>query len=103
MAKYSEKFKLMISKEYLEGKLGYKLLAKSMVLKSTSPIMRWVKIYEKFGAEGLMRKKHKKTYSVQFKLDVLSFMKRTGSSEMDTALQFGITNPSIISSWKKAF
>ena len=57
----------------------------------------------KFGVEGLMKKKNKETYSVQFKLDVLSFMKRTGSSEMETALHFGLTNPSIIASWKKAF
>ena len=55
------------------------------------------------GAEGLRSKKHNKSYSVQFKLDVLSFMKRTGSSEMDTALHFGLTNSSMIASWKKAF
>ena len=65
--------------------------------------MRWVKVYEKFGEKGLMKKKSKETYSVQFKLDVLSFMKRTGSSETDTALHFGLTNPSMIASWKKAF
>ena len=53
--------------------------------------------------KGLIKKKHKETYSVQFKLDVLSFMKRTGSSEMETALHFGLTNPTMIASWKKAF
>jgi hypothetical protein len=30
-------------------------------------------------------------------------MKRTGSSETVTALHFGITNPTIIGSWKKVF
>ena len=30
-------------------------------------------------------------------------MKRTGSSETETALQFGLKNPPIIASWKKAF
>src|SRR6478609_5817222 len=50
-----------------------------------------------------MRKKKKVNYSVQFKLDVLSFMKRTGSSVIETALQFGLTNPPMITSWKKAF
>ena len=30
-------------------------------------------------------------------------MKRTGSSETETALQFGLKNPTIIASWKKAF
>ncbi|WP_156424367.1 hypothetical protein [Bacillus sp. FJAT-27445] len=30
-------------------------------------------------------------------------MKRTDSSEMKTSLTFGLTNPSLIASWKKAF
>jgi len=80
MAKYSEQFKLTLVKEYQEGKLGYNLLAKKYDMKDCTQIKRWVKVYEKFGSEGLKRKKHKETYSVQFKLDVLSYMKRTGSS-----------------------
>jgi transposase len=101
MAKYSEKFKLMLVIEYQEGALGYNLLAKKYGMKSSTSIKEWVKIYEKFGAKGLLRKKNKEAYPVQFKLDVLRFMKRTGSSVMDTALQFGLTTPSIITSWKK--
>ena len=30
-------------------------------------------------------------------------MKRTGASQTETALHFGLTNPPIISSWKKKF
>ncbi|QQX25201.1 transposase [Heyndrickxia sporothermodurans] len=103
MAKYSEKFKLMVVKEYLEGNLGYKLLARKHGVKSHKQIINWVKNYENFGAESLMSKKHEKSYSVQFKLDVLRFMKRTGSSVIDSALQFGITNPPMISRWKRNF
>ncbi|MDQ0970182.1 transposase [Neobacillus niacini] len=102
MAKYSEEFKLKLVKEYQDGKLGYILLAKKYEMKDSTPIRRWVKVYEKFGVEGLKRKKHRETYSVQFKLDVLSFMKRTGSSETDTALVFGITNAPMIAAWKRA-
>jgi len=103
LAKYSEKFKLMLVREYQEGKLGYRLLAEKYGMKDSTPIKRWVKVYEKFGAEGLIRKKHKETYSTKFKLDVLRYMERTGSSEMETALQFGLTNPPTIASWKKAY
>lgn len=103
MAKYSEKFKRMIVREYQEGKLGYKLLAQKHGVKSHKQIINWVKNYEKFGAEGLMQKKKIESYPVQFKLDVLSFMERTGSSVIETALQFGITNSAMISSWKKAY
>ncbi|PFN74853.1 hypothetical protein COJ85_33470 [Bacillus sp. AFS076308] len=86
MAKYSEEFKLIHLKEYQEGKLGYKQLAKKHGMRDSTPILRWVKTYEKFGEKGLRRKKNRVTYSVQFKLDVLSFMKKTGSSETETAL-----------------
>ena len=33
MAKYSEEFKLMVVREYQEGKLGYRLLAKKHGMK----------------------------------------------------------------------
>lgn len=103
MSKYDEKFKFMVVREYQEGQLGFKLLAKKHDIKSHKQIINWVKNYEKFGPEGLMRKKQNKTYSVQFKLDVLSFMKRTGSSVTETALKFGLTNPPMLTVWKKAF
>ncbi len=93
----------MVVREYKEGKLGHKLLAKKYGIKGHAQVQRWIDVYEKWGEKGLKRKNYKKTYSVQFKLDVLSFMKRTGSSLMETALKFGLANPPIISSWKKAF
>lgn len=93
----------MVVREYQEGKLGYRGLGKKHGIKGKSAINRWVKIYEKFGQKGLMNKEQNERYSVQLKLDVLSFIKRTGSSETEAALQFGITNPTIISSWKKVF
>lgn len=103
MTKYSEEFKLMVVREYNEGALGHKLLAKKYGVKAHSQVKRWIDVYKKLGEQGLKRKKDKETYSVQFKLDVLSFMKRTGSSETETALKFGLANPPLISSWKKAF
>jgi transposase len=101
MSKYSEEFKLMVVREYRDGKLGAKSLAKKYGIKSYGQLERWIKLYKKFGEEGLSRKRNKDTYTVQFKLDVLSFMKRTGSSETETALHFGLTNPPMIGNWKK--
>ncbi|MBO0994654.1 helix-turn-helix domain-containing protein [Bacillus sp. SD088] len=103
MAKYSDEFKMIVVREYQEGKLGYQRLAKKHGVKSHKQIINWVKNYEKFGTEGIIKKKQNKTYSVQFRLDVLSFMKRTGSSVTETALQFGLTNPPMIIAWKKTF
>jgi transposase len=101
--KYSDDLKLKVVEEYQEGHLGIRPLAKKYGIKSKSVVERWIKVYEKLGAEGLRSKKHNDSYSVQFKLDVLSYMKRTGSSETDTALHFGLTNPTTIARWKKAF
>ncbi|WP_102344757.1 helix-turn-helix domain-containing protein [Bacillus sp. Marseille-P3661] len=100
--KYSDDLKLTVVREYQEGKLGIRPLAKKHGIKSKSLVNRWIKIYEKLGADGLKRKRKNKPYSVQFKLDVLSYMKRTGSSETETALHFGITEPTTIGRWKKA-
>lgn len=103
MAKYSVEFKLMVVNEYLVGPLGLKLLASKHNIKSPNQLRNWVMIYKEYGATGLSRKKIYETYSVQFKLDVLSFMKRTGASLTETALHFGLTNPPMIISWNKKF
>ncbi|AJD89766.1 transposase [Jeotgalibacillus malaysiensis] len=102
MVKYNEKFKLMIVKEYLNGPHGIRILARKHGIQSKTQIFNWVNIYRHFGEEGLKKKK-KAFYSVQFKLDVISFMDRTGASQTETALQFRLTNPSLIGEWKKKF
>jgi transposase len=101
LTKYSDDLKLTVVREYQEGKLGIRPLAKKHGIKSRSVVNRWIRVYEKFGAEGLLGKRDNEPYSVQFKLDVLSFMKRTGSSETETALHFGLTELTIIGGWKK--
>ncbi|MFB9828084.1 helix-turn-helix domain-containing protein [Lederbergia wuyishanensis] len=77
MVKYADNFKAMVVNEYLRGTLGYKRLAEKHGIKSKKQIIDWVNAYKKFGMEGLFRKRRHEVYSVQFKLDVLSFMKRT--------------------------
>ena len=103
MAKYSEAFKLKVAEEYLEEKLSYRRLAEKYEVPTTT-LRGWVRVYKYYGSNKLVKKEQKQSvYSVQFKLDVLSFMKSTGASVSDTALQFGIKNPSIISRWRKTF
>lgn len=103
MVKYADDFKVMVVQEYLGRTNGYKRLAEKHGIKSKNQIIHWVSAYKKFGLEGLFRKKRHTIYSVQYKLDVLSFMKRTGASLAETALHFGLTNPSMIGDWKKKY
>ena len=103
MTKYSEGFKLRLVKEYLEKSLGYEHLAREYGIPSSTPIKRWVRAYQEFGEEGLRKKQTKQVYSVQFKVDVLHFMKRTGASYQDTAIQFEMNNPTLIANWNQKF
>ena len=103
MVKYSEEFKLQMVKEYVDGTLGYKLLARKYGLPSPTPIKRWVRAYQAFGQEGLQKKKTNQVYSVQFKVDVLHFMKQTGASYQDTAIEFEMNEPSIVARWNREF
>jgi len=103
MAKYSQGFKLKIVQEYLNGNLGYLLLAQKYGIPSPTPIHHWVRAYKAFGEEGLQRKTKHEEYPVQFKLDVLKFMKQTGASYQDTAIRFNMNEPSLIATWNSKF
>lgn len=103
MAKYSEEFKLKIVKEYLEGSLGYKLLARKYQIPHESSIKNWVRNYKEYGSKGVSTNPSPVVYSVQFKLTVLQFIQRTGSSYRDAAIEFGMRNHSPIVQWKKGF
>ncbi|TSI07324.1 helix-turn-helix domain-containing protein [Lysinibacillus sp. BW-2-10] len=101
MAKYSDEFKLKIVTEYLNGKLGFKRLAEKYNIPNCSVIPGWVRAYKEFGIEGIRRKTKKAVYSVQFKLTVLNFMKQTGASYQDTAIEFNLNNQSMIMNWNR--
>ena len=103
MVKYSEEFKLKVVQEYLEGPLGCVLLAKKYGIAANCQIVGWARAYKEFGMEGLKRRQARRVYSVQFKLDVLHFMKQTGASYQETAVRFGLHNPSLITNWNSKF
>ena len=103
MAKYSEEFKIKLVTEYLDGNIGYKLLAKKYNMPSTTPLQNWVRAYKTQGMEGLKRRKRKEVYPVQFKLNTIQFMLDTGASYQETTEQFGLNNPSLIYRWMKDF
>ncbi len=99
MGKYSQGFKLKVVQEYLKGNLGYLLLAQKYGMPSSTPIKQWIRAFKAFGEKGLQRKTKHEEYPVQFKLDVLNFMKQTGASYQDTAIRFNMNQPSLIATW----
>lgn len=50
--KYSYEFKLKVVEEYLNGTLGYTLLAKKHHISTTSLIEKWVNQFKTNGKEG---------------------------------------------------
>lgn len=54
--KYSDSLKLKVVKEYQEGSLGVRRLAKKHGIQSKSQVDRWIKLYENYGVEGLKSK-----------------------------------------------
>lgn len=103
MAKYDFAFKLAVVKAYIKGEGGYGSLAKRFNIASERTVAVWVKGYKAFGEKALERKFRYKTYSVQFKLDVLHYKLRTGKSYQDVAITFGISEPSMIANWFRSW
>lgn len=103
MAKYSYEFKRKVVKEYLDGKGGYKDIARQNNIPDGKQVSKWVKAYSELGAEGLRRSRKNKNYSFQFKLSVVELYMTSEVSYQELALSQGINNPSLIARWVSDF
>ena len=102
MAKYSYEFKKKIVDAYLRGEGSYGYLS-SVYGPQKRDIQKWVKNYQSFGDEGLMRSRQQKKYSFEKKLSVVELYLTNEISYQELAIQEGITNPSLITAWVNRF
>ena len=102
MAKYIYEFKKKIVDAYLRGEGSYEYLS-SVYGPQKSDIEKWVKNYQSFGDEGLMRSRQQKKYSFEKKLSVVELYITNEISYQELAIQEGITNPSLIAAWVSRF
>ena len=102
MAKYRYEFKKKIVDAYLRGEGSYEYLS-SVYGPQKSVIETWVKNYQSFGDEGLMRSRQQKKYSFEKKLSVVELYLTNEISYQELAIQEGITNPSLIAAWVSRF
>ncbi|MCM3768823.1 IS3 family transposase, partial [Neobacillus niacini] len=77
-----------------------KSIAKSLGLHHTV-LLNWIKQYEHHGADAFI--KPYTSYTTEFKLDVLKYIKETGTSIREAAAIFNIATHSTISKWKNSF
>ena len=103
MAKYQTEFKIKVVKEYLEGNIGYKGLAKKYSIPDHSTVRTWVNAYESQGYDGLKASRKKNNYSLDFKLNLVNLYLTGEMSYQSLANEFKINNPSMIARWVKEF
>ena len=102
MAKYSYEFKKKIVDAYLRGEGSYEYLS-SVYGPQKRDIRKWVRNYQSFGDECLMRSRQQKNYSFEKKLSVVELYLTNEISYQELAIQEGITNPSLIAAWVRRF
>lgn len=103
MSKYTFELKKKVVLEYLNGGIGYILLAKKHGIKSESNIKVWVSKYKKYGDKALLRSRKNKEYSFEKKIFVVELYLTSKLSYNDIALQEGINNPALICNWVNRF
>ena len=103
MAKYKTEFKTKVVKEYLEGNVSYKNLAKKYSIPDKSNIRRWVNVYESQGYDGLKVSRTNNNYSLDFKLNVVNLYLTGEMSYQSLANELKINNPPMIARWVKEF
>ena len=103
MAKYSYEFKKEVVQEYLDGKGGYRLIAKKFGIPSMTKVKLWVDNYLALGDEGLMRSRKNQSFTFEYKLHVVELYLTSEVSYRELALQEGIHNPTQIVKWVNDF
>lgn len=101
MKKYSYEFKQKLVNEYLSTYPTIERLSEKYEGLSPSNIRSWVNLYKQYGKKGLQRSEKQSVYPVQFKLDVLDYRERTGSSYQKTADAFGIRFGTTVGDWHR--
>lgn len=100
MGKYSNQPKLAATKDYCEGHLGLKQVARRHGVNVAS-LRLWAAAYRIHGAAGV-RTKQRKYYAAEFKLAVLRRMQDENLSHRQVAALFNIRNREMIAVWEQA-
>lgn len=101
MTKYSSELKIQVASDYLNSRGSYNGLSKKYNI-TPSIIRTWVNTAELNGLESLKVKRIKRKYSVDFKLDVVSYYLKSDEGRDLVAAKFNIS-PSQVYSWTKKF
>ena len=103
MAKYNQKFKLEVVKEYLKATASYNAIVKKYKISSKSVVQDWVNSYQLNGEDGLKHRTTKKAYTGDFKFRVIQYRQINGLSYLQTANHFKLHSGSMVSNWQQLY
>ena len=101
MSKYSSEFKIKVVEYCLEQNHGYRDASNHFGV-NHELLRGWIKKYEIYGPEGLL--KHKvSSYSGDFKVYVVEYMHNNHLSLAETAFKFKLGHHSVIGKWERIY
>ena len=103
MPKCSFEFKNKVVEAYLRGEGGYSYFDKNYGVKNKRQVLNWVHYYAELGDEGLRRSRGNKTYTFEFKLNVVELYLSSEVSYQELALSQGINNSALLAKWVNDF
>jgi transposase len=101
MRKYTTDFKLAVVQRYLEGTMGYRMLAEQFKIANHSLVERWVRFFRAHGKDGLTSKRS--SYDAAFKFSVLQYMWDNRLSKGQAATAFNIRRHATVGAWERAY
>jgi len=100
--KYSDQQRLEAVLDVLEKGLSLCEVARRLGTDHKN-VRRWVAFYEQYGVKGIISIKKKDSYSGDFKLSVVRYMRENQLSLFEAALKFGIPNDSVVLTWDRLY
>ncbi|WP_063845750.1 helix-turn-helix domain-containing protein [Lactiplantibacillus plantarum] len=101
MVKYSSELKAEVVSEYLQGDISISLLSKKRNLPRIQ-VGRWIQNFRLSGADALKRRRVKRSFSVEFKVDVINYYQTHDETLAEVSAKFDV-NSCQISLWRTAF
>ncbi|NMV49549.1 helix-turn-helix domain-containing protein [Lactobacillus reuteri] len=101
MVKYSSELKAEVVSEYLQGDISISLLSKKRNLPRIQ-VGRWIQNFRLSGADALKRRRVKRSFSVEFKVDVINYYQTHDETLAEVSTKFDV-NSCQISLWRTAF
>ena len=100
--KYSDQQRLEAALDVLEKGVSLCEVARRIGTDHKN-VRRWVAFYEEYGAKGIGSIKKEASYSGDFKLSVVRYMRENHLSLFEAAVKFGISNESVVLAWNRLY